>query len=740
MSPSAPRNPSPWWLKLLLVVLAPVLFLGGLEGALRLGGYGRDTAYFIPEADQPAGTYRSNPRYTELFFPASFGLKPVNFRLTEKKPPNTKRIFLIGESAAMGVPEPGFGLAPQLEAQLRAQPIPAKVEVYNLGITAINSHAILPIVRQAVDFAPDLLVIYMGNNEVVGPYGPGSAITDEMPPLALIRASVALRSTRTGQLLQHLISRLGASVTAFRDWRGMEMFTEKTVPASDPRLQPVYGNFEANLRAMLEIAREADMPVIVSTVAVNLRDSAPFASVNAFAKSSSAGNPEPSAVWQAAYQRGRDRHRFGNADAADVLRDFQIAGQANPGHADTQFQLARQLLHHDESSAATHFRAAREQDALRFRADAQLNQIIRKTAEADANVHLVDNARAMDLAGRRDFFEHVHLTFAGNATLSRNLAAAAHGILHPGSAPFRPLNDARLAEATGFTVAGELTQWQAMDELVTRPPFTNQSTYAEDRTHLLTSMARLNRQFQATGLGPVVKAVADARSRHGHSAFLTFHEAKLTAQQGDHARVLTLLDHYATLAPPSAETEVLRAYALASLQRPNEAIKVLEALTVSDPYYYQTYVLLSALYAGTQQIERGITRFADLVERYPGSRTIQINYIDLLVAAGRIEEANSWRHAVLATVPDDEAALLPLVRQALATNDIDTALDLMRTAHAYNPRNFTNNDRLVQLSQQIGDREGTLRYMRDLIESGPVSEQLYQEYQTLLRQPHPATP
>src|SRR3954471_11415298 len=154
--------------KLALAVVFPVLIFALLETGLRLGGFGQNTDFFIP--DEAPGVYRTNPHFTERFFSASFGLKPVNFRLRREKPAGSYRVFVIGESAAMGVPEPAFALAPQLQAQLRAAAPGKSIEVFNLGVTAINSHGILPIVRQAVAFQPDLLVVYMGNNEVVGPY------------------------------------------------------------------------------------------------------------------------------------------------------------------------------------------------------------------------------------------------------------------------------------------------------------------------------------------------------------------------------------------------------------------------------------------------------------------------------------------------------------------------------------------------------------------------------------------
>src|SRR5690606_15812504 len=186
--PSSPSvvNPSPqapvsamhsnssgrrWMLRIALAVAAPLVVVGGLELVLRLVGFGQPTSFFIRDESAP-GLYRTNPHFTQTFFPASFGLKPANFRLPKEKPADTFRVFVLGESAAMGIPEPGFGLAPLLEAQLADAAGGRTVQVHNLAVTAINSHVVRCIAEEALEFEPDLLVLYMGNNEVVGPYGP----------------------------------------------------------------------------------------------------------------------------------------------------------------------------------------------------------------------------------------------------------------------------------------------------------------------------------------------------------------------------------------------------------------------------------------------------------------------------------------------------------------------------------------------------------------------------------------
>ena len=64
-----------------------------------------------------------------------------------KKPAGAYRIFLFGESAAQGDPDPSFGAGRYLQALLRERYPGMDFEVVCVAMTAINSHAILPIVR-----------------------------------------------------------------------------------------------------------------------------------------------------------------------------------------------------------------------------------------------------------------------------------------------------------------------------------------------------------------------------------------------------------------------------------------------------------------------------------------------------------------------------------------------------------------------------------------------------------------
>src|SRR5690606_33180596 len=119
-----------------------------------------------------------------------------------------------------------------------------------------------------------------------------------------------------------------------------------------------------------------------------------------------------------------------------------------------------------------------------------INAIIRNSAaDISGGAQLVDAADVMargeDAAGARYFFEHVHFTWEGNVRLSHEITTAL--LRSQATAKMSPTDPPvmELAAALGFTDYGRLTMLMAMDELTARPPFTQQTTYAADRTRLV---------------------------------------------------------------------------------------------------------------------------------------------------------------------------------------------------------------------------------------------------------------
>ena len=466
-------------LRIAIAILAPVLFLGAIELCLRIFNVGYSTELLQPCTvhGRPAACY--NLFFPAPFFPPGMIKTPQAYAIPANKPKGTFRIFVLGESAAMGDPDSAYAFSRYLEVMLRRRFPEMNFEVVNTGSVAINSHVLLAIAKGLAKQRPDVFIIYSGNNEVVGPYGPGTALTSSGMNLAVVRASIFLRSTRIGQLL----TRLG---TQKREWGGMEMFLDKQVPATSPLMQQTYENFESNLRDTVEVGRKSGASVIVSTVATNLKDCAPFASQHRQGLGAAGLSS-----WSTLVQQGSD---FENEHAYDdALKAYLAALNLDDQYAELEFRIGRTLWKKgDHQGAAEHFQRARDLDTLRFRADSRINAINREVAKAVAGTELVDADAIFaqqspdGITGSELVYEHVHLTPEGNYLLARamflNIARQIAG--HPIPEDEVP-SKAECEKLLAFTPHDSSRIAAEMLDRLQKPPFTNQLNHADQVLRLV---------------------------------------------------------------------------------------------------------------------------------------------------------------------------------------------------------------------------------------------------------------
>jgi tetratricopeptide (TPR) repeat protein len=481
-----------WALRILIGCSAPVLLVVLVEFGLRLFGVGYPTDVTVPCTVQGQQASCYNLFFAAPFFPPGMIKTPQMYVIPAKKTPETYRIVVLGESAAMGDPEPAYGFSRYLEVMLRERYPEMKFEMVNTGSVAINSHVVLPIAEGSAKYRPDLFIIYSGNNEVVGPYGPGTALTVGGMSLPVIRSSIFYHSTRIGQLL----TRLG---TPKREWGGMAMFMDKQVRANSPLMKYAYANFEQNLRDTIAVARKSGARVIVSTVATNLKDSAPFASEHSDDLTSDALHS-----WSALFEQGVEKE---NADSyAEALKLYLSAASIDGDYAELEFRIARCLQAlGDFDGAKEHFLRARDLDTLRFRADSKINDINRSVAKASPGVELVDADALFSkesphgVTGSELIYEHVHLTPQGSYLLARSiflpivsqLPAIAGHTLQTEDVP----SQAECERMLAFTKHDHSRVATEMLRRLQEPPFSNQLTHSDQ-------MLRLELQAQNSDESP----------------------------------------------------------------------------------------------------------------------------------------------------------------------------------------------------------------------------------------------
>ncbi|MFM7815778.1 MAG: hypothetical protein ACKPGI_02295, partial [Verrucomicrobiota bacterium] len=267
----------PRLLRLLLAIFVPTLFFGAIEMALRISGYGYPTSFLLPAQIDGRDMRVDNPRFGWRFFPSRIARSPVATAFTAKRDPGVYRIFLFGESAALGDPRPSLGLAPHLEVLLEDRFPGTRFEVIPAAMTAINSHVMREIADEVSRYDGDLWIVYAGNNEYSGPFFPKTSLGGGAVHQELVRWLMRARKTRLGQWLTAFQERM-QSRSRPTEWAGLKAFRDSELPPSDPRRVVVQEAFRRNLDEVVRTGGRAGIPVIVSTMATNLRDCAPFGS------------------------------------------------------------------------------------------------------------------------------------------------------------------------------------------------------------------------------------------------------------------------------------------------------------------------------------------------------------------------------------------------------------------------------------------------------------------------------
>ena len=175
-----------------------------------------------------------------------------------------------------------------------------------MAITAINSYTLRDLTPGIIEQKPDLIVIYAGHNEFYGALGAGS-LEYIGSNRALVNFVIYLNNFKTTQLVRNSIKWI-SGILSSNEGKGRggtlmaRMAKEQLIEYQSELYKSGMNQFEGNMRDILELTKEAGIPVILSTLTSNLKDQPPFISVK------SASFPEASEVFKEAvtfYNEGK---------------------------------------------------------------------------------------------------------------------------------------------------------------------------------------------------------------------------------------------------------------------------------------------------------------------------------------------------------------------------------------------------------------------------------------------------
>ena len=482
--------------------------LGLCEGVLRVAGYGRSPHLFRLVRDANGSPWwRENRWVTAPWFSPDLVRYPQVVRIPAVKDPRTYRIFVLGSSAAMGDPEPAFSLSRTLDLLLRNAYPSVRFEVVNAGITAINSNVVRSLAGDCAELQPDLFIVYEGNNEVIGPYGPGTVFGPYLGSERAVRLMQGARSTRTGQLAMAVARILTGGRGRPSEWGGMGMFLRNAIDRDDPRLALTRRLFRDNLLAIADLGRRAGASVFICTVLANQKDFAPFLSRHRNGLSDA-----DLARWQDFFNAGARAAASGDDSTAEG--EFRRALAIDDHYAELHYQMGRLCLRRGRpGEARTFFRAALDLDLLRFRMDSLENDMVRGLAAgAQPGLEIVDLAGAAErespqgIIGDEFLYEHVHLNFQGTYRMSCELYGRVsedlrrRGWIAPDAGVPVPLPFSEARRRLAYTAYEQAMIIREMLSRLSRPPFTAQSDNAEMRRRFELSADAASRLLSRPGV------------------------------------------------------------------------------------------------------------------------------------------------------------------------------------------------------------------------------------------------
>jgi tetratricopeptide (TPR) repeat protein len=653
-----------WVLRLCALIVVPLFVLGGVEFVLRLSGFGHPTTFFVRTRIAGKEYYVPNEKFGLLYFPPALVRSPLPLRMPVEKGSNTFRIFVFGESAAQGDPDPTYGFGRYLQVLLRERYPGTDFEVVCVAMTAINSHTVLQIARECAGLQGDMWLIYMGNNEVVGPFGAGTVFGAQAPPLWLIRASLAVKRTKIGQALEVLAGRFKRDSAKEKSWGGMKMFMEHQVRADDPARLRVYRSFEKNLEDILHAGRKAGVPIVLSTVASNLKDCAPFASMHG------AGFAESRKTeYETAVKDGLALESRGSFAAA--MRAYSNAAAIDSQFAELQFRLGTCHLADTNrfwaGRARDEFESARDFDALAFRADSRINQIIFEAAARNPKekvgllnaVELFATNSPVGIAGEEAFYEHVHFHFAGNYLLARAFAEHVARLL-PSSITAGSKAEWATAEVCdrrlGVTVWDRRRLWQNNMRRLFEPPFITQSDHSIRISHYKSKLEELDNQMNVESPEQSRKIYEEALELAPEDYFLRSNFGEFLDAIGDLSGAIAQQERVRQLLPREPMPNYKIGRALVRQGKSGDAVDYFQRALALRPDFVQGLNEMGMLLANQQKVAEAEPYFERALRKDPNYSETFLNLGIVAQTQGKLEQAMARYEEAARLEPEGPAA------------------------------------------------------------------------------------
>jgi tetratricopeptide (TPR) repeat protein len=730
-----------WLFRIVALTVIPALLFLLLELGLRVVGYGFPPTATIKCQVNGTEAYGDNIKFGWRFFPPTIAREFDPFIFPADKPENTYRVFVLGASAAKGEPDSAFCFGRFLEVMLRHRYPGINFEVITAATAAINSHVVLEIADDCARQQADLFIVYLGNNEVIGPYGAGTVFSPISGSLPLIRTGIALKATRLGQLLNNLLEAIGLEKNIPKTWGGMEMFLEKQVRTEDESLETVYRHFEENLRDISRTANKSGAKIIFCTVGSNLKDCPPFASLHRLDLTDT-----DKKKWDDIYRRGAAYEADDNYGKAAEC--YLAAAEIDDCYADLQFRLARCYWEMGElDKARQRYIRARELDTLRFRADNRINEIIREVAsdKTAEDVYFVDAVKTFEknspheTTGEELFYEHVHLNSKGTYLLAKTIFEQVEKILPAHIQQLKGnehllLTEAQCAQRLACTYWDQYTiTGKVLNDFIKKAPFTNQ-LYHEEMVGLMEQkLNALKADLTADALQESAAQYRRAIQDDSEDWYLHYKYGKLLAED--------LKDY-----PPAAEQfRLVQQYFPHSYTGYNALGSVLRGMGDLDgameqylkavkinPNCAEAHDHLGWIYRQKGNVDKAIEHYSESLRMIPTNANIRFSLGLVYQNHNRLDEAIEQYRQALQIKPDYAQPYNNLAIALYQQGKLDKAVDTYRRGLLLVPNSFDLHYNLAVLLRKQGRRNEAIKEFRNALRIDPNSAKTQKALKAIL--------
>ncbi len=666
-----PVSPQRLWCFRLTLLLLPFLLLGAAEFALRLAGYGYDPHFFKRLKIGGEEFFVQNEDFSRRFFPQAIARNPGPIRFPVGKAPGTFRIFILGESAAMGDPAQSAAPDRYLEALLRAKYPARKFEIINAAFTAINSNVILPIARECAAHEGDLWILYLGNNEMVGPFGAATVFGRRAAPLPYVRLVTELQRLRTGQWLVEFGRRLTGQSGPVTAWGGMGMFLHNQIAPDSPLRETVYRNFRSNLHHIVRAGLDSGAKVLLNTVAVNLKDCPPFASMTGERLS-----PADRAQFDQLCTQGmRAAGQEGFAEAAAL---FERAARLDARSANLQYQWGLACLAQTNwAGAREHLQLACDDDALPFRTDSRLNAAIRAEWERSRGPGMIPcdapSALAGDsgICGQETFFEHVHFDFEGRYRLARAWAEHIEPLL--GSNTQAWISQAACEQWLDLSEWNRAQILHLVVERMQMPPLSSQANNARRREALEARITQLRARMTAERAASTRQEFLKLLEQRPEDYFLRENFAVFLELAGDPVAAATAWQRFRELLPHDSLGYYQAGRLLIPQRRYADAEALLRVSLAIRPSRTEGWIELGNALALQQKYPEALACYSTALEKDPQNPQTLLRRGRVLAHLNLHSQAMESYRTALQLNPDDALSHYELGLELLAASQIDAA-------------------------------------------------------------------